>query len=531
MPGSKYKPLSFSTTLRNPNRIAAFLKCLQDVENQILTNDVAIAVAKNLIRNRFYWTRYEKNTPEYLEIYQNEDETFTEEQLDDIIENTVQDHKEAGFDAGWPSRFDTWYKLPMEFGYCYYAMNQSIQISPLGHMLIDAISEEEVNEEQIQNVLLHSMMKYQTNNPFRKNLNDNVPLILLLQVIRMLHEHDEESAGVFRQELSFFICWPNSDANSLYNEIISFRQQHHFGEYTDEIIYDKCLEILHADASDRNYYKMEKITGEAVDEYIRKMRSTGIISLRGNGRFIDFNTLEINKINYVLEHYSTYPQFEAKEDYYTYMGTADEEILQLQRTVEAEVEDDIRKQALLKYATQYDPETIFTELQKVCNRRESTDPMLRVIAAPARFEFLISVALVQHFEGLDVCPNYHTDDEGLPTSTASGGIADIVCTYNDTVVSLVEVTLMMGRQQVNNEMLPISRHLSEIKNENPEAFSIFVAPGVHDDAIRFARFIYHDEQLLIKTYGINEFMNEINNFNTIRELATPGWQRGIKNPA
>ncbi len=26
---------------------------------------------------------------------------------------------------------------------------------------------------------------------------------------------------------------------------------------------------------------------EAVDEYIRKMRITGLISLRGNGRFID----------------------------------------------------------------------------------------------------------------------------------------------------------------------------------------------------------------------------------------------------
>ena len=523
MPRAKYKPLSFSTTLRNPNRIAAFLKCLQEVENQVLTNEVAIAVAKELIKNRFYWTRYEKATPEYLEIYNNEDETFTDEQLNDIIENTVQDHKEVGFDAGWPSRFDTWYKLPMEFGYCYYAMNEPIQISPLGHMLIDAISDEEINEEQIQNVLLHSMMKYQTNNPFRKNLNDNVPLILLLQVIQMLHNNFENSKGIFRQELSFFICWPNSNAQELYDEIISFREQHHFGEYTDEIVYDKCLEILNAGPNDRNYYKMEKITGEAIDEYIRKMRSTGILSLRGNGRFIDFNTLETNKINYVLEHYSVYPQFQSKEDYFTYMGTADTEILQLQRTVEVTVEDDIRKQALRRYAEQYEPETILIELQKVCNRRESSDTMLRVIAAPARFEFLASVALVQHFDGLDVCPNYHIDDEGLPTSTASGGVADIVCSTNNVIESLVEVTLMMGRQQVNNEMLPISRHLSETKTNYPNAFSIFVAPGIHDDARRYARFIYNDEQLLVKTYGVNEFMDVINNYSSIRELATPSW--------
>lgn len=42
---------------------------------------------------------------------------------------------------------------------------------------------------------------------------------------------------------------------------------------------------------------MNKITGEAVDEYIRKMRSTGIISLRGNGRYIDLNSLEQQKLS------------------------------------------------------------------------------------------------------------------------------------------------------------------------------------------------------------------------------------------
>ena len=61
MPRERYKPLSFSTTMRNPNRIAGFLKCLKDVENQVLTNDVAIHVAKELIKQKLYWTLYEKS--------------------------------------------------------------------------------------------------------------------------------------------------------------------------------------------------------------------------------------------------------------------------------------------------------------------------------------------------------------------------------------------------------------------------------------------------------------------------------------
>lgn len=53
--------------------------------------------------------------------------------------------------------------------------------------------------------------------------------------------------------------------------------------------------MLSATDEQRNRFKINQITGEAVDEFIRKMRITGIVSLRGNGRFIDFNSFEIEK--------------------------------------------------------------------------------------------------------------------------------------------------------------------------------------------------------------------------------------------
>lgn len=51
---------------------------------------------------------------------------------------------------------------------------------------------------------------------------------------------------------------------------------------------------------------MSQITNGAVDEYIRKMRITGFISLRGNGRFIDINTNESNKIDYILQTHKAF---------------------------------------------------------------------------------------------------------------------------------------------------------------------------------------------------------------------------------
>lgn len=300
---AEYKPLSFSTTMRNPTRIAGFLNCILPFEGKILTNEIINEVAINLISKKFYYTQqYEMQIPEYKQIYKSDDLEFTREQAEDIILNSPQNHKEAGFDKGWPSRFDTWYKLSMEFGFLYYEIGKPIVISTTGHMLIDACNENPVNDEKIKNVFLNALMKYQTNNPFRKNANDTSLLVLLLQVIKLLKEDAEENdAGVFRSELSLIICWPNRDANALYKKIKELRRTYKF-TYGDEVVYEMCLDLLGATDEQRNRFKMSQITGEAVDEFIRKMRITGVVSLRGNGRFIDFNSFESEKIEYILNN-------------------------------------------------------------------------------------------------------------------------------------------------------------------------------------------------------------------------------------
>lgn len=522
MSKAKYKPLSFSTTMRNPERMPGFLKCLAKFENQILTNDLINQIVKEIIGQKIYKTIFMMNNPLYKETYEDEEGVFEDDQLEDIIRNSPQDHKEAGFDKGWPSRFDTWYKLPKEFGYCNYAINEPILISPLGHMLIDAVFGEEKNESIVQKVLLHSLMKYQIKNPYRKNLNDNAPLILLLQVIKYMKDKLVDYKGLSLHELSFLICWPNADAEALGNFIIKFRSKYKFGQYTDEIVYEECLKILQARPEDRNYYKMSQITGEAVDEYIRKMRSSGVISLRGNGRFVDYNTIEQEKITYILNNYADYKPFEDKQAYFSYMGEIDENILKIAKKIDEKQESSVRQRTLLEYASRYDNQAIFIEIQKVCSKKESVDPVFKLIPGPARFEFLTSIALVQNFKGINVCPSYPIDDEGLPTSTAIGGVADIVCKNGDVIASLVEVSLMMGRQQVHQEMLPISRHLSTIKEKYQDAFAVFVAPGIHDDVKRYSKFILNDEHLLIKAYGANEFMDCITNYNSLKELASYG---------
>ncbi len=516
----EFKPLSFSTTMRNPSRIAAFLCCILPYEGYILTNQIIDKVARSLIKKKLYVPTYIKKTPRLREKYVNEETEFSDSEVAEIMENSPQNHKEAGFEKGWLSRFDTWFKLPMEFGFVFYKINSPIVISTAGHMLIDAHNENPVNDEKIKNVFLNALTKYQTNNPFRKNANDNSPLVLLLQLIKLLKEDPEENdTGVFRSELSLLICWPNRNAFALYQKIKDLRMNYGFS-YGDEVTYEICLDILGATDAQRNRFKINQITGEAVDEFIRKMRITGIISLRGNGRFIDFNSYESEKITYILNNYSDYYNFESKEDFFEYIGTIDTNIISsTQQINEVEIAD-TRINTLNEWAISYSKEEIFNELNIVCGRKESRNPILRVIDKPTRFEFLTSIALKQNFADLLVRPNYHVDDEGLPTFTASGGFADIECTDTDCK-SLVEVTLMCSRNQAITEMPAITRHLREAILQFPDInniFSIFIAPTIHTDTEYMSAFSKHQYNVDILTFSLTDFISQITSHSHIIDL-------------
>ena len=140
----------------------------------------------------------------------------------------------------------------------------------------------------------------------------------------------------------------------------------------------------------------------------------------------------------MLNKYSEYRAFETKEEYFEYIGEVNAAIIKMKSAVPADTTD-LRKATLKKFAAEYSKEEIYLELCKVCNKTASTDYMLKLLPGPVRLEFLTSIAMVQNFENLDVMPNYTVDDEGLPTNTASGGKADIVCSDKE-YQSLIEVT-------------------------------------------------------------------------------------------
>ena len=389
-----------------------------------------------------------------------------------VFSDNPQSHKEAGFGKGWPSRFDTWFKIAKELGFVWYWQNEEIKFSESGKMLLD----KEKPENELM-VFANAFAKYQRQNPFRRVLNKNVPLILLIQTIKLLNNDPAyKGAGISRLEIPLLLCWQNDNAESLYREIKKLRKKHGYTP-SNEVILDLCYELLNETKREDN-----SILGDYPDDFIRKMRLTGLFSLRGGGRFIDINTKESVAVDYILKNYISYNEVETEKEFFEYIGQVDHDLIATLTVFKAPAKT--TKAELEKWVNHYAWKSIKNELLNLAQKKSSSDDILKVIEQPLRLEFLTSLAILKKLPNVTVKPNFVSDDEGLPTSFASGGSPDIEC-MEDKDTILVEATLLTGTQQHIRESFSIHRHLEEYVKKGTKSYSVFISPKSFIDTERY----------------------------------------------
>lgn len=498
---AEYKPLLFTTTMRNPERLKDFLTVLAEYDGEILTNEIIDKVAKSLIQKGLYQPM--KVSSAVKDKWKNEIE-LSETETEKIFSDNPQSHKEAGFEKGWPSRFDTWFKIAKELGFVWYWQNEEIKFSESGKMLLD----KEKPENELM-VFANAFAKYQRQNPFRRVLNKNVPLILLIQTIKILNDDPAyKGAGISRAEIPLLLCWQDDDAEGLYKEIKKLRKKHGYTP-SNEVVLDLCYKLLNETKRDDN-----SILGDYPDDFIRKMRLTGLFSLRGGGRFIDINTKESATVDYILKNYISYKEFETEKEFFEYIGQVDHDLISTLSVFKAPAKT--TKAELEKWVNHYAWESIKNELLNLAHKKSSSDDILKVIEQPLRLEFLTSLAILKKLPNVIVKPNFVSDDEGLPTSFASGGSPDIECLENrDTV--LVEVTLLTGTQQHIRESFSIHRHLDEYVKKGTKSYSVFISPKSFIDTERYFDFIKKDG-LEVRISDIDKFVNSLEMKTTLNEV-------------
>lgn len=498
---SEYKPLLFTTTMRNPERLKDFLTVLAEYDGEILTNEIIDKVAKSLIQKGLYQPM--KVSSVIKDKWKNGIE-LSESETEKVFSDNPQSHKEAGFEKGWPSRFDTWFKIAKELGFVWYWQNEEIKFSESGKMLLD----KEKPENELM-VFANAFAKYQRQNPFRRVLNKNVPLILLIQTIKLLNDDPAyKGAGISRAEIPLLLCWQDDNAEGLYKEIRKLRKKYGYAP-SNEVVLDLCYKLLNETKRDDN-----SILGDYPDDFIRKMRLTGLFSLRGGGRFIDINTKEYATVDYILKNYISYKEFETEKEFFEYIGQVDHDLISTLSVFKAPAKT--TKAELEKWVNHYAWESIKNELLNLAQKKSSSDDILKIIEQPLRLEFLTSLAILKKLPNVIVKPNFVSDDEGLPTSFASGGSPDIECLEDKDTV-LVEVTLLTGTQQHIRESFSIHRHLEEYVKRGTKSYSVFISPKSFIDTERYFNFIKKDG-LEVRISDIDKFVNSLEMKTTLNEV-------------
>ena len=532
---SRRKPISFDTTIRNPERIPQFISILSKFENQIIDDEIALKLEGEIIRYKIFEPTKEtlgtyvkeyhdkfdfiandqsKDAPNKVSLYYNEwlnsnPGEMNIEKIVYLLKNTITAHKDKGWNGGWESRIHTQFNFLNELGLVRVVKGKKVKISDNGKLMIKKYNngypiEDEFDETYEQSAFLNAFCKYQINNPYRKNTINVNFFPLVLNVIKYLDEKYNYK-GITRQEITFIISWENNDYKTLADLIYQFRQQFKF-EASNEVVYEHAMNLMDDSTpneilmpatktfieSKRRDYKFDKLIIETPDEVIRKLRLTMLISLRGAGNFIDINSNEKNKIDHILNNYSTNINFLNEEEYFDYMGSIDEKLI-FKQEVESEDEKSIKEKTIERWAKEKDWSFYKEEIKNVFKQGKNgtKNEVLKYIKSTVRLEFLIAIIIKKALPNLKVIANYKADDQGYPFKTAPGGnpknVGADIDVYEDNIHALLEPTMATSKSfQCEHEITSIRNHLicsanSDIKeNKNyKEWFALFLAPYIH----------------------------------------------------
>ena len=532
---SRRKPISFDTTIRNPERIPQFISILSKFENQIIDDEIALKLEGEIIRYKIFEPTKEtlgtyvkeyhdkfdfiandqsKDAPNKVSLYYNEwlnsnPGEMNIEKIVYLLKNTITAHKDKGWNGGWESRIHTQFNFLNELGLVRVVKGKKVKISDNGKLMIKKYNngypiEDEFDETYEQSAFLNAFCKYQINNPYRKNTINVNFFPLVLNVIKYLDEKYNYK-GITRKEITFIISWGNNDYKTLADLIYQFRQQFKF-EASNEVVYEHAMNLMDDSTpneilmpatktfieSKRRDYKFDKLIIETPDEVIRKLRLTMLISLRGAGNFIDINSNEKNKIDHILNNYSTNINFLNEEEYFDYMGSIDEKLI-FKQEVESEDEKSIKEKTIERWAKEKDWSFYKEEIKNVFKQGKNgtKNEVLKYIKSTVRLEFLIAIIIKKALPNLKVIANYKADDQGYPFKTAPGGnpknVGADIDVYEDNIHALLEPTMATSKSfQCEHEITSIRNHLicsanSDIKeNKNyKEWFALFLAPYIH----------------------------------------------------
>lgn len=506
---------SMTTTIREAERIPAFLKTAKEIENEEWNTNTQIKFQILLIKNR-----------EYL----NTDTTQTFNGLSDVQINLLKDktinmsyeQAEDIFNTknySDPPMRGRQSMSPLEKLGLVDRSERKIVITDVGNKLLN-------NEITFDEFMFEQLLKLQYPNAVeteRRTWNSK-PFVNTLRLIKKVNELCEQKGmkikGLTKIEFGIFaLSLKNyADINDVAQKVIDFRKN--YEEKPDneaKEIYRKSYISQYLSS----FQNPENNTKEYTDNIIRYMRITKYIYIRGKygNTCIDIEPRRMVEINSILENDNGQAINMEQAEWIRYFGTYGaydlpfdtvemlKEILQnividiniledklnIEKTVitipVAKLELKSKIIELRTYRTKLQNLEIKYDynnnLSKIDEAIEALSNIRNLDLKPSiALEKWTNVALNIINDSLLIKPNSIVGDDNEPTFTAPAGVPDIEC-YYDGFNATCEVTMLSSRDQWYNEGQPVMRHLRdfEITNTEKDCYCLFIAPSLHKDTI------------------------------------------------
>ena len=552
---------SINTTIRNPERLQGFLRVLSLLEGEIFDEETQGLYQKELIRHKLFMPNA---TPEELKMEYENPEPFSDEDAEKIF-SLVNDPAMRGRTSA--SRFN-------QMGLAIARKKKGpVVITDLGRDFLD----DDFSKEH--NFLFNYFVKWQLPNPLENGYADFdiKPFLATLYVINKVNDLEgnrkNKRKGISKNEFALFIIPMKkyTEIDDVCEEIIKYRDfvkesSDEEMEIFNEMLRKKAKEVFNV-VSENEINKKYNNLRDYADSVIRWFRKTQYIIYRGSKRYVDISPSRLEQAKQLINTLSlSSDHYETEEEYMSYLNNKDLPVLPWETNIEDKKEviinlgdlikkrqDDIdsnfpnRRQHDFIWKPTFLPSQGLSDLREMevefkqhldtltnefttlkesdlgnlanyiteLNSLANLTSTKKKDKAPLCLEWYTSLSLMALDDSLEIKPNIVKADDGLPLFTAGGGVADIECFY-ESFNLIVEVTLIKSRAQLQNEVLPISRHFVDMKDKflDKTCYCLFLAPFVHRDSLNYFYFFInngfegHDLNLIPLT--IEQFTNLLN---------------------
>lgn len=542
---------SFNTTVRNPERMEALLRILVDMEGVPFDATGQERFFGLQIKKRFYTPMRRTLGDELASAVYDSDQN---EDLDDNVVSSILDKYRGSVDSAGRGR--TSVAVLNRFGLSIALQSHGpVVITPLGKKWLSG----EIDDEEL---FTRFLLRWQYPNPIESGYNafDIKPFLGVLHLVNDVNSAwiklGNKPVGLSKEEYRLFaLSLKNKDeiADAV-RQIVDFRQRTRSlsGKQRTDFINDFMRSRAIAIYSYSDQESLRKQIGnlkDYADSSLRYLRISGLIVLRGSGRYVDIAADRVAEVESIIKSVAVGSiDFATAEEYIGYLGDLSYELPwqneddlhriseNLTSVLEAEAGEasinvdtagisikpiaqqvsilqnkinDVRIQKLrsLKHNLDVLDEAI-DKLSDITSPRYET-----VTARPSLdFEWYTSRALMVLNDALRIDPSYKVGDDGLPTGFR-GNTSDIECEYTSFGMT-VEVTLLNGRDQWYAEGQPVMRHLRDFEDKltsTKRAYCIFIAPYIHRDTLNqfwvSNKYEFEGSRQRIVPMTVSEFVN------------------------